>query len=1162
MSASAERRARIQKFSPLSDSIRPLRKSPSASTIDAFKKFSVKHGNGWRVRYSPRTAIPEAVIGGRTARYNGSPEEAAAAFLSDTKDLLNVDISQLRLAHKKEFMGTTHLNYQQLYNGIPVEFSYVRVHVDKDGTVSGYQAKFEPAISLSLIPLVSPDYAVSAALADLGHPMKIKKASLVIFPDEADGVLKLAWKILGRGNGSWVYYVDTSNAKVLFKYDDLRYATNGAVSATVYDISPIPTGNSALDFPPPETSWTPPVLRAISNQYVWVGSYATSVVTDVDGSYTTAQDGKVFASLKGPYFSVTNFRGPSAHFDNGGGEWRSQLTARESPHPYANTQTFSVSLTNDWTAQGYTFAKVMPHFSADPVRPFQVGALDIDGTITSGDELHVKNPALAGNTYVGSYIGNRTTGFYGASVENPSYELELKAADPDPLYPHDPYYGFKVDISTYMVLTRTPTTPDNANGNIFWSTNSVVASSTMTRVTWLDMSLDGNGSSNSLAEANVFYHLNKAHSYFGDINKDPAPPYNPGADLSGRMSVMVHASGAPDADPYLGMQNAYYDFDHDNILLGDGIMDGMDTSGKYRSFALDGTIIRHEYTHKVINQIYPIVNFGEFGAISEAMADYFSIASFKADGITVGGNDLSILGNFLGFGKRNLYTGANPVNYCPYPYPDEGIECVMRMPQNWEGEVHDDSLMLSQALYSLRDGGSRSLGTFADAPFAGLQRSDIFIFNALFYFPDNFINFKDALEMVCLRLEPANCKAGINYWNSISQALDKHGISGPQPGGDPYEPNSGPAYATDAGSMSVISATIYPVADVDYYSIPLNKGTFTANLSLPRADPNDALYSAFTLYLFDADRNYLAEAAPIIYDYDYVGVRNCRTDSPVISLTYDVAQAGRYYLLVAVAPELDNYWNNSCANTVSSSPYKLALDFTPQGSAAAWIENGVFDNDIIKFTVPYASFSSETNLVCSTCAYPASVETVFEYAQLRDHNHLPLALTKTNIPGSYTALVPNSASYNETDSQGRHLITGQVRLQPGFAARYPGVGTVYVEIFGRNRFGRAVSLGVSGAINLSTNESGVIAYNNVINSANAKAIIRYDVQSSGQLSIKVYTQTGTLVKTVYDGSVTAGKGTVDWNGTNDNGGKAASGIYFLKVNGPGINKVDKIAVVR
>jgi len=192
--------------------------------MDAFKKFSLKQGKDWRVRYNPRTAIPEAIIGGRTTRYGGSAEEAAAAFLSDNKDLLNVDFSQLRLAYKKEFMGTAHLNYQQFYKGLPVEFSYVRIHVDKDGAVSGYQAKFEPAISLSLIALISPDYAVSAALADLGHPLKIKKTSLVIFPDEAEGVLKLAWKILGRGKGSWVYYVDASNAKVLFKYDDLRYA--------------------------------------------------------------------------------------------------------------------------------------------------------------------------------------------------------------------------------------------------------------------------------------------------------------------------------------------------------------------------------------------------------------------------------------------------------------------------------------------------------------------------------------------------------------------------------------------------------------------------------------------------------------------------------------------------------------------------------------------------------------------------------------------------------------------------------------------------------------------------------------------------------------------------------------------------------------------------
>jgi len=105
-------------------------------------------------------------------------------------------------------------------------------------------------------------------------------------------------------------------------------------------------------------------------------------------------------------------------------------------------------------------------------------------------------------------------------------------------------------------------------------------------------------------------------------------------------------------------------------------------------------------------------------------------------------------------------------------------------------------------------------------------------------------------------------------------------------------------------------------------------------------------------------------------------------------------------------------------------------------------------------------------------------------------------------------------------------------------------------------------LGVSNAINLSTNKAAATAYNNIITAANPRSIIKYDVLSAGTLSVKVYTQTGTLVKTVFNGAVPAGKGTIDWDGTNSKGSKVASGIYFIKVSGAGLNAVEKIAIVR
>ncbi|MBI4801161.1 MAG: hypothetical protein HY796_01440 [Elusimicrobia bacterium] len=1138
--AAGPRNKNARRISPLSDSLRKVGKTPDRAAREAFRKFVSKTGNSpWRVRYSPKTALPEAVVGGKTGKYPGGPQAAALAFLNDNKDLFKVDVSQLKPAFSRTFLGVTHLQYSQFYNSIPVEFAYVRVHVTASGEVTGCQSKFEPDINIAVLPSIPADYAAGIASGDSGFKARAHKPELVIFPDaDAGGALKLAWKLKVRAadaaSGVWIYYVDASNGGILFKYNDLRYVcsdntkSTGTVSGTVYDISPWPVGvsNNA-------PYWTKPVLRPITDQYVWIGSYLDKTITRPLNATSAeycgdliGKTGKAFASLKGPYFAVTNFRGQSAHFDNGGGVWKESPVSKQSPHPYENSYTYppyTVTIPDTWTADGDTFAKAMPRFAASVSDPFQVGAMDIEGTITDWDVLTIKN--AAGNI-AGNYTGKRTKPFYGAAVESPEYSVNLKTDETGV------YNGFSIDSSRYLVLTDNPPGENNLTGSIVWSTTTAGIN--------MDTSA---GVENALDEVNAFYHLTKARDYFGTVNKDPNNGGAAAADLLKQVPVMVHAHGTADnlcapgsaggGDCVGGMMNAWYDAEGDNLVFGDG---PMDEYGNYRSFALDGTIVRHEYTHLAVNRIYPVINFGEFGAISEALADYFSLASFRA-----GGADLDIIGNFLGSGYRDLSGGAG----------------IKKMPGDWTGEVHDDSLILSQALWRLKNSTpttTTDLGNFsASIYFPNMPRSDVFVYTALFYFPDNFANFYDAMIEACKQLPGSGCDAAMQ--NKITLAFSSHAIAGIQAGGDAFEGNNGPEWATDISTLSSLSATIAPVGDLDYYSIPLAAGNFTARLDLPASSAY--LYQAYSLFLFDNLRNYITQYEPVIYGGGACrDTGPCYTEAAGVTLNYNVAAAGRYYLVVAGS--LNQWGGNSQAS--SQVPYRLNLSYTPKGSANAAIAAAVYDNDTISFTVPYLKAAMELHPSSTTPDIPPGVETVFQYAQLRDHNYVPLALARTDT-GSYLEVDLSSLRYDDKVDN-REVLKGSVRLKPGFASRYPGVGTVYLEIFGRNHMGRVMSMGVSNAINLSTNKSAATAYNNIITGAGSRAIIKYDVLTAGTLSIKIYTAAGTLVKTVYDGPVPAGKGTVDWDGTNSKGSKAASGIYFLKVSGAGLNTVDKIAVVR
>ncbi|MCG2725166.1 MAG: hypothetical protein L6420_02725 [Elusimicrobia bacterium] len=1111
------------KFSPLSDSLRENRKMPNLKQHNAFSKFNKKHLNLWKVRYSPRTALPEAIVGGKTLRYTGNSKSIAEQFINENSEMLQIDFSKLEFSYSKKLMGISHLIYKEVYNGIPVEFSYIKLHIKDTGEVIGYQAKYEPVINTSPIPKLTAMFARGIVSADYGSRPR-GSAELVYYPDESDGTIKLVWKIKARGSkinpGNWIYYVDADNGDILFKYDDLRYicsppndVSTGTVNAMVYETSPLPAGEGYI--------FVNPVLKPITNQYIWIQDYSSRTIA-TDGQYCSSRPGKVFATLKGPYFSVVNFRSASAYFENGGGTWiTSTESAVSSDHPYDNDHNDEINTLAPYTypvsigsvPSGFAFA--MPRFTS-----FSIGELDIEGNIIDGDMLDIKN---ADGQIIASYIGQRDNSFYGAPIESPTYSFVLKTDE------SGTYNGFTVDISSCLILSDFPATSNNATGSILWST--------ATTPNPINSKLGSD-------QINAFYHLNKIHDYFTHINKDPNNGNAPAADISEQLPVMVHAHGQPDkmGITFNGMLNAYYDMENNNIFFGDGPLD-KEIGGTYRSFALDGTIVRHEYVHYVNNRIYPIINFGEFGAVSEAMADYFSIASFKKDGVKVGGEDITTLGNFIGAGEASA----------------RNLDGTNKMPDNWFGEVHDDSLILSQALWDLRkDGGPYNLGTTAIGSFSGAHRADLFTFVSLFYFPDNFANFYDAMIMVCEQLEDVTCNTAMK--NKITSAFAAHGIAGSLSGGDNYENNNGPESATDISSFDsfkTLSASIYPVGDVDYYSLPLSAGNLKVKLDLPET-VQDGIYYAYSIFLFDAYRNYITDVYPKIYnssdDTTCPDTGNCHTLSPSVTLNYSITKAERYYLVIAGAP--NEYYGNSPTN--SSSLYTITLDYSPVASADATLVSASFDNDEISFEAPYTLFNMVSHPSSSTLT---SAETVFEYARLLDHNKVPLTDTRTDISSSYMELKTGSLGTRE-DFLERNLITGNVKIKPGFENRYPGVGTVYLEIFGINHLGKTVSLGVSNALNLTANKTDVVTYNNVMKAGTGNSIIKYDLLEGGQLSIKIYTSNGTLVKTLLDGNCPAGKGTLEWDGKNLSGQNIASGIYYVKIKGPGINKIDKIAVIK
>lgn len=86
---------------------------------------------------------------------------------------------------------------------------------------------------------------------------------------------------------------------------------------------------------------------------------------------------------------------------------------------------------------------------------------------------------------------------------------------------------------------------------------------------------------------------------------------------------------------------------------------------------------------------------------------------------------------------------------------------------------------------------------------------------------------------------------------------------------------------------------------------------------------------------------------------------------------------------------------------------------------------------------------------------------------------------------------------------------------------------------------------------------------NVPNPFNPSTEIRYEVPAdAGHISLRIYDTAGRLVRTLIDGTVDAGRRTVDWEGRTNEGEAVASGVYFYRLEGSGFAQTRKMTLVK
>ncbi len=85
---------------------------------------------------------------------------------------------------------------------------------------------------------------------------------------------------------------------------------------------------------------------------------------------------------------------------------------------------------------------------------------------------------------------------------------------------------------------------------------------------------------------------------------------------------------------------------------------------------------------------------------------------------------------------------------------------------------------------------------------------------------------------------------------------------------------------------------------------------------------------------------------------------------------------------------------------------------------------------------------------------------------------------------------------------------------------------------------------------------------NYPNPFNPVTNIRFGLKESGYISLRIYNAAGRLVTTLIDESRPAGSYTAKWNGRDNNGSSAASGVYFYRLNAKEFEETKKRIMLR
>jgi hypothetical protein len=300
--------------------------------MDAWADFVGRYGGGWKIEWNEEMGTPRAIYGSSVRVFQGGiPGEGALnaqllEFVDENRALLGVSSRDLAPFSAGRHGRLWYVEFQQVVNSVPVYGGHIQFRLRKDGRLVGIAGTLYHRPDIGTSASLTAEEAERLAKREasfVDQTDRVVGSRLVVYPDRGQDRIRfyLSWmvELITRSPAAhWFYVVDAHTGDIIKRWNQIYY------------------GNTAPDsifgrvraWILPETPTDVPESHPLKDLLVQLKS-GGSDVTDSSGYFTIETYGggtdSILAELLGPFVDVDNDSGPDGAIRMGAvpGGWNS-----------------------------------------------------------------------------------------------------------------------------------------------------------------------------------------------------------------------------------------------------------------------------------------------------------------------------------------------------------------------------------------------------------------------------------------------------------------------------------------------------------------------------------------------------------------------------------------------------------------------------------------------------------------------------------------------------------------------------------------------------------------------------------------------------------------------------------------------------------------------